>query len=108
MFPDPEPLTEEERRAELEEEERDQQRSEFVAKRTPELVRQYHRDDAKVDDALEYAVRNVSKGMRLAFRNDDDAELGRLIRARMGVFLHDQAADAAEDEGYAVIPESPL
>jgi hypothetical protein len=112
LFPEPTPLSAEDRRrlaeADKEAEARDHARADFVAKRTPELVRQYHRDDGRVDDALQYAAGRVSVGMRLAFRNEDDAELGRLLRARMAVYLHDQASDAAEDEGYTLMPELPL
>jgi hypothetical protein len=108
MFPEPEPLTDEEKRAAAEEEARDHARADFVAKRTPELVRQYQQDDAKLRDALKHAANKPSKGMWLAYRHNDDAELGRLIRARMAVYLHDQASDAAEDEGYVLLPELPL
>jgi hypothetical protein len=101
-------VSEEQRRADLEADLRDAERQEFVAKRKPELVRQYMRDDAKMDAAIAYAASQVSVGMRLALRNGDDFEFTRLIRARVGVYMHDQAADAAEDEGYVMHPELPL
>jgi hypothetical protein len=46
--------------------------------------------------------------MRVAARNDDYAEIGRMVHARMGLYMHDQAADAAECEGYTQFPELPL
>jgi hypothetical protein len=87
--------------------ERDQLRAEYVARRRVELVGRYWRDDEKVDEAFAYAAERVSVGMRVAFRNDDIAELGRMVKARMGLYMHDQAAADAECDGFNVFPVLP-
>jgi transcription elongation GreA/GreB family factor len=111
MFPEPKPLTVAERQqiadADKEAAERDQLRAEYVAKRRVELVGRYWRDDEKVDEAFAYAAERVSVGMRVAFRNDDTAELGRMVKARMGLYMHDQATADAEVEGYNLFPVAP-
>jgi hypothetical protein len=111
FFPKVAPLPVEDRRgmaeADKAADEREAARADFTAKRVPSLVRQFREDDSHVDEAFAYATegKRISVGMRLAYRNEDDAELGRLIRARMAVYLHDQAIDAATDESFAMVPE---
>jgi hypothetical protein len=111
MFPEPKPLTAAARQqiadADKEAAERDQLRAEYVAKRRVELVGRYWRDDAKVDDAFAYAAERVSVGMRVSARNEDNAELGRMVRSRMGLYMHDQATADAEVDGYNVFPVLP-
>jgi len=111
FFAEPTPLTAEQRRQlaarDMVAAELDQLRAEFVAKRKGELVRHYWRNDEKVDEAFAYAAERVSVGMRMAFRNDDTAELGRMVKARMGLYMHGQASDAAECEGFDLFPEVP-
>jgi hypothetical protein len=109
FFAEPTPLTAAQRQQLADRDtaaaELDQLRAEFVAKRKGELVRLYWRNDEKVDEAFAYAAERISVGMRMAFRNDDTAELGRMVKARMGLYMHDQASDAAECEGFDLFPE---
>lgn len=107
-FPQPPAPTAAQRAAWAEADARDAARQDFVARRTPELTRQYRMDESRLRDAVEEAGRHFSTGMALAYRQNDDAELGRLLRARIDEHLRSEAADAAEDEGYVMFPELPL
>lgn len=103
----PAPITEEQRRADLEADARDSARQEFAHHRAPALATRFWRDDEKIDAAIAYAADRISVGMRLALRNEDDAEFARLFRTRMGVYINDEAAKAAEDEAFVAFPEVP-
>jgi hypothetical protein len=109
IFGEPSTPTAEQRQqmadAEKQAAELEQLRAQYVAKRKAELVRKFWRDDAKVEEAYAFAAQRLSVGMRVAARNDDYAEIGRMVHARMGLYMHDQAADLAELDGFDVFPE---
>jgi hypothetical protein len=78
----------------------------YIARRWPELAREYVRDPARQLDALDDLnfARIPQLGALLA--SGDDVEAMARIRARMTEYLADRAADAAEAEAYERYPEA--
>lgn len=77
-----------------------------VAKRAPEIAREYAKDPARQIAALAWLNFAEIRHLGQLLATGDDVEAMARIRARITARLADLAEEAAQDEAYALFPEA--